>query len=99
MQNKPVGIIVEKEDEIKIIYPKDLEEVEGLINITGKADKNFEFVEIQVDLNGWKRAHGITEWSYLLDLSNLEQGTHIIYARASDGIKYSKIKAVRIKIV
>ena len=98
-QEKPVGVVIEKEEEIKIIYPRDLEEVKGLINITGEANKNFKFVEVQVDLNGWKKASGVTKWNYLLDSSNLESGSHVIYARASDNTKYSKIKAVRIRIV
>jgi hypothetical protein len=96
-EDKPIGVVVEKEDDISIVYPKDLEEVNEIVNITGKANKNFKFVEAQIDLNGWRKASGVINWNYLLNSSNLEPGIHVIYARASDGIKYSKTKAVRIK--
>ena len=98
-QNKPIGIIVEEEDEIKITYPRDLDEVKGLVNVAGKADKNFEFVELQIDLKGWEKASGVVNWNYSFDSSNLNPGIHVIYARASDNIRYTKIKAVRIKVV
>ena len=97
-QDKPIGTIIEKQDDIKIIYPKDLEEIQGIIKIEGIADENFKFVEVQVDLNGWEKASGVKNWNYLFDASNLEQGLHTVYARASDNIKYSKVKAVRINI-
>ncbi len=97
-QDKPVGAIIEKTDEINIIYPQDLEEVQGTVNIKGKADKNFKFIEVQVDLNGWNKASGIENWNYLLDTSKLNSGIHTVYIRASDNIRYSKVKVIRINI-
>ena len=97
-QDKPVGAIVERADEINIIYPRDLEEVQRTINIKGKANPSFKFVEVQVDLNGWNKVSGTENWNYLLDTSKLSPGIHTVYIRASDNAKYSKVKAVRINI-
>lgn len=97
MQNEPIGTIIQKQEDVKIIYPKDLQEVKEIINVQGISN-NFESVEVQVDLNGWKKATGLNNWNYLLDTSELEPGLHTIYARAFNKTSTSKTKAVRIKV-
>jgi hypothetical protein len=96
-EDKPIGTIVQKQDELKIIYPKDLENVNGAIEIRGVAEENFDLIEIQIDLNGWNKAQGVKKWNYFLETSDLEKGIHTIYVRASNK-DHNKIKAVRIKI-
>jgi len=96
-EDKPIGNIIPKQDELKIISPKDLEKVNGIINVKGYADEKFDLVELRIDLNEWKKLDGIKSWDYLLDASKLNKGTHTIYIKASNK-DYNKVKAVRIII-
>jgi len=86
-----------KEDTITILSPLDKENVSNITIIRGTSN-NLQYVELQVDLNGWNRVNGVNEWYYSLNTKELENGNHVIYVRGFDGEKFTKIKAVRIKV-
>lgn len=91
--NKPVASIIG--DEIKIIYPRDMQEVSGNINIYGMASKKFSQIEIKVDFDSWQQANNIENWNFNLDTTKLSDGLHIIYVRGYSN-EYSNNKVVRI---
>lgn len=86
-----------KEDTITILSPLDKEDVSNIIIIRGTSS-NLQYVELQIDLNGWNKVNGVSEWYYNLDTRELENGDHVIYIRGYDGEKFTKIKAVRINV-
>jgi hypothetical protein len=83
--------------EIEITFPKDNEEVFGIINIKGWAGAgdsrvNILDIEIKIDNGDWLSArvefHNTSypqiNWSFELDSTKLLNGTHTIYARTID---------------
>ncbi|MCD6480861.1 MAG: PKD domain-containing protein [Thermoplasmata archaeon] len=84
---------------ISITSPQNGSTVSGEVTIKGTAydeDGDSITVEIRIDGGGWNIAEGSTSWSYFLNASSLEEGKHVIYARAYDGKEYSEIKSIEI---
>jgi hypothetical protein len=74
---------------VEIDDPSDGEQVSGEIEIKGGAgdadgESDLDYVDVRVDNGGWERASGKTDWSYDLDTTELDNGLHDVYARATD---------------
>jgi outer membrane protein assembly factor BamB len=73
---------------VNIIYPQNDYIVSGLITINGTAyDPNGDndLKEIQVDTgSGFQKATGTSNWTFIWNTSEVEDGQHIIYAFAMD---------------
>jgi len=74
------------------IIPPEEEKLSGTITITGTAsdsDGSVQKVEIKIDGEGeeWISVKGITTWTYSWDTTEVEDGEHVIYARAEDNEK------------
>jgi len=95
---------------IEINYPANESTVKGNITISGESsdengDDTLEKVEIRVDEGGWKATTAIggereewTEWEFLLDTTELEDGWHTISVRAFDGETYSDVGWIEILV-
>ena len=46
-------------------------------------------VQVRVDGGPWHNASGLLAWTYVLETSALEPGTHVVEARAHDGTLHS----------
>ncbi|MFH1209290.1 MAG: hypothetical protein V1663_00675 [archaeon] len=84
-------------EDITIFYPIDKQFVSDKIIVRGLS-KDMQYVEIQIDTNGWKKVNGVDEWYYNLNTNNFDNGGHVIYLRGFDGTNYSEIMAVRINV-
>lgn len=89
---------------VKIYQPSDNNIVLGIINISGisfdldDGDK-VEYVEVNIDnKTGWMLAEGKQNWSYQWNSYSFKNGSKQIYVRAWDGLKYSKISTITIKL-
>ncbi|MBI9099545.1 MAG: hypothetical protein JEY91_13765, partial [Spirochaetaceae bacterium] len=85
----PYNIFVDSESDlptISISSPSQSMRAGGNINVVGTAndDDGISFVEIKIDDGNYRRAEGTNFWSTLLDISEIEDGQHIIWARATD---------------
>ncbi len=60
--------------------------VSGNVLVSGTATDNFtvQRVEVRLDTGGWAVASGTNSWSYVLNTSNLLNGSHVLFARATD---------------
>jgi len=96
IDNKKVALRID-DNVITIMYPIDRQFVSDKIIIRGLS-KDMKYIEIQIDLDGWKKVNGVNEWYYNIDTNNLENGQHVVYIRGYDGTSYSKVKAVRINV-
>jgi len=55
-------------------------------------------VQVRVDGGPWFNASGILAWTYVLETSALQLGTHVVEARAHDGTLYSDTKQMEIVV-
>ncbi len=55
-------------------------------------------VEVKVDSGNWQNATGTSSWSFMLDTTDLENGDHVLYFRAYDGMEYSTTVAVMVTV-
>jgi len=78
-------------DNLIINYPRDLQEVSGIIKVDGVASDKYSEIYYRIDLSDWKLADGTNRWNFELDTQELSKGVHVIYVKADD-----KVKAVRI---
>ncbi|MCD6331309.1 MAG: PKD domain-containing protein [Thermoplasmata archaeon] len=103
MVNVTVNNFVNTPPYISIIYPSNGTIVSNIITIQGNAwdeDGNESLVKVEIRIDGgeWKEATGIINWTYALDTTKLSNGTHIIEARAYDGMAYSQIAKIKINV-
>jgi hypothetical protein len=71
--------------DIWISFPPDGATVSGTVNISGHASDDHGLDGVEVFVNGvWDRAIGLQNWYYLWPTDQLEEGTYLIGARATD---------------
>ncbi|MDA3809041.1 MAG: Ig-like domain-containing protein [Spirochaetaceae bacterium] len=85
----PINIFVDSKSDlptVSISNPSRFMRVGGDINIVGTAsdDDGIAFVEVKLDEGTYKKADGSQFWSSILNVSNMEDGRHIITARSTD---------------
>ncbi|MEW5759245.1 MAG: putative Ig domain-containing protein, partial [Candidatus Thermoplasmatota archaeon] len=84
-----------------IIFPTNGMSINGTIRISGSASAlvgKIQYVQIRIDDGAWIDAFGFDSWYFDFDTRNFEDGSHIIYARAYDGKKYSNESSVSVFI-
>jgi predicted transcriptional regulator len=77
---------------IVISEPVEMAVLSTSVSIRGVAmDPDGTIIDVQVRLDDgkWHTADGTNRWSYRIDLVNVPNGIHTVYARAYDGIIYS----------
>lgn len=92
-----------KKPMVEIAYPIDKKVVSNIVMISGTAfdpDGNDTLVNIEVRIGSsdWFIADGTTKWSFDWITHEIEDGFYNISVRAWDGIDYSKIEEVFIKL-
>jgi PKD repeat protein len=96
-------IIILPEDRyhnVTITYPLGNQILSGTHILTGTAYGNVTIlrVDIKVDNGPWQEATGTTNWTYLWDTKNVDNGFHILYARGYDGEYYSPLAMVTLQV-
>lgn len=74
---------------VTITQPEDGAIVTGNLTIEGTADASqgsIEQVDVRADDGPWRETNGSTDWSHTWDTTTLEEGSHTITARATDGV-------------
>ncbi len=97
---------VNEAPECWIEYPENEATVSGVIDIVIAARDDHEVigVDVNIDETGWHEAtfsHMIEEisiWVYEWDTTTVEDGWHIIFARAYDGDLYSEVCKRHVKV-
>ncbi len=71
---------------VSIQTPTNGSFVGGNVLLSGTAADNIavQKVEVRLDAGAWALASGTNSWSYVLSTSNLLNGSHLLYARATD---------------
>jgi glycosidase len=71
---------------VAITSPSNSVALAGVVTVTGNAadDAAVTKVEVRVDAGNWFTATGTTSWNLAFDSRNLLNGSHTIYARATD---------------
>lgn len=87
---------------VEIEYPYEGSTVSKIVIISGKtfdkdSDDNLLEVEVRID-DEWHNAKGNKKWSYEWCTYDLEEGFYSIYVRSWDGINYSEIKQIKVKV-
>jgi len=81
--------------------------VSGMIAVAGSAsdpdgNAQLSIVQVKIDNGTWESASASTAgwvtWVYSLNLSTLSAGEHVISARAYDGLAYSDVTQITIKV-
>ncbi|HHE04926.1 MAG TPA: hypothetical protein ENL19_02560 [candidate division WOR-3 bacterium] len=69
---------------IRITKPSKGSQISGKTFVIGEVEGEaiIDKVEIKIDEGEWITVQGTKNWSYLLDTKYLDEGNHIIYARA-----------------
>ena len=98
-----VNVFNDHKPDIIIISPLNNQVVKGKITIKGKAsdmdgNETIQKVEVSIDNGAWHVVNGTVSWNYSLNTKELKNGIHIIKARCYDGIKYSDIASIQIKV-
>jgi len=85
-----------------ILYPQKDAVLKGIVNITGGSsdvDSDVVKVEVKIDNDGvWQEATGTLDWTYVFDTTNLTDENYVIYAKAYDGIHYSDVASLKVRI-
>lgn len=86
----------ESHHNVTINYPPANTILNGTKILRGNANSNasIQRVDIKIDNGPWLEATGTTNWTYLWNTKEVDNGNHIIYARAYDGTVYSSIESV-----
>jgi hypothetical protein len=58
---------------------------------SGVDDKGIVRVEFRINEGNWITVNGTEEWSFELDTSDLEEGSHTLEIRSFDGDQYSRV--------
>ena len=96
------GVTKNLEPLVEITYPGSGATVSKIVTISGIAidpdgDDNLLKVEVMAD-NDWIIADGNALWGYEWRTFDIENGIYTIYIRAWDGIDYSEVKEIRIRV-
>jgi len=88
---------------VEIIFPNNGTEVKKTIIIHGTAsdedgNETIQKVEIKIGDGDWKVVNGTTSWNYTWDSTTVDNGDHVIQARAYDGQEYSSIDSIMVKV-
>jgi len=85
-----------------ILSPSENDVLKGVATISGNSsdvDSDVVRVEVKIDNEGvWEEATGTLTWTYTFDTTNVADGHHIIYVRADDGIHYSDVISLNVRI-
>lgn len=97
----PYNILIDPESDkpiVQISNPSPFQRSGSNLNVVGTAidDDSVKRVEVRLDSGEWKAARGTNYWSYLLDVSLLEDGLHTLEARSFD-VKDLEGKSVSVK--
>jgi len=98
-------LVVSKPDDewptVVIEEPGAGDTVSGTVTISGTAsdaDGTITSVEIRIDVGEWHEAEGTTSWEYGWDTSDVDDGTHTIEARSSDGSQWSLYDGIGVTV-
>ena len=84
------------------LSPSENDVLKGVATISGNSsdvDSDVINVEVKIDNDGsWQEATGTLDWTYLFDTTNVTDGNHVIYAKAYDGIHYSEVISLKVRI-
>jgi hypothetical protein len=71
---------------VAIVAPAAGATVSGSVTVSGTASDNVAVgrVEVKVDSGAWSAASGTTAWTSVMATSTLANGTHVLWARATD---------------
>jgi len=85
---------------VTITYPPASEQLNGTKTLRGNTDSivPIQRVDIKIDNGPWQEATGTTNWTYLWNTKEVENGNHILYARAYDGNIFSPIASVMTEV-
>jgi alpha-amylase len=87
---------------LTLVTPTNGALVAGNLVISGTATDNIavQKVEVRLDTNAWGLASGTAAWSYVLNTSNLLNGSHVLAARATDtSSNLSATNSVRVRFI
>lgn len=111
--SEPVAVVVDitkkinQPPTVSISSPLPNDQVAGEIIIRGSAqdpDSNVMAVAVKIDSGDWVEANiyesraNTIGWEYYWDTEIIEDGEHIITARAWDGKKYSEENSIKVKV-
>ena len=88
---------------IEILYPRREKVVSSLVMISGTAsdpdgDDALVNVEVMIEDGEWVIADGTTKWSFDWSTYEIDDGLYHISVRAWDGIDYSEIEEISLKV-
>jgi hypothetical protein len=84
-----------------VLVPANGTVVNGTTTVSGTAirgDGPQLVVLVRVDGGNWTDATGGTEWQYVLDTRPLANGAHAVEVRAYDGLLYSNVSRVTLRV-
>ena len=91
-----------KKPVVEITYPRSGATVSNIVTISGTAsdpDGDDNLLEVEVMINDeWNLADGNTKWSYEWRTYEIEEGSYTILARSWDGIDYSEVEEIKIRV-
>jgi hypothetical protein len=73
----------------------------GEVSVSGTAfdaQDTLSLIEIKVDDGEWFAVGASSQWSYDLDITDIENGEHTLYARSYDGTAYSAEDSVEFEV-
>lgn len=94
-----ITVLSNEMPEIQIIFPKEGDDVHGIVKVNGTSSDDEGVIKVEVSLDStdaWKTAKDVSAekdwsiWEYEIDFTGLI-GEHTIYARAFDGYVYTMI--------
>ena len=88
---------------VEIMEPANKSKVSERVVIKGRAsdvdgNESIIRVEIRIDNGSWINATGTTSWQYEWNTSHVNNGNHVIYARAYDGSNYSSLSYIIVEV-
>jgi hypothetical protein len=87
---------------ISITSPTDGSELSGTVAVQGISsdpDGNVKKVEVRIDDGGWNSATGTVSWTFVWDTTLLDDGDHVLHARArDDSHEYSPEKSITVNV-
>jgi PKD repeat protein len=95
-----ISVLQDSHLTVTITYPPAHEILNGTKILQGNTNStvSIQRVDIKIDNGPWLEATGTTNWTYLWNTKEADNGNHILYARAYDGVIYSQIASVMTEI-
>ena len=92
-----------RKPEVEISYPADGAIVSSFLIISGNCsdpdgNETVERIEVKVGGNEWSPIKAAPRWSYHLNTNELADGYYTVKVRAWDGVQYSDVKEITIRI-